>query len=48
MKVSENQVVMPLNIAVMIEKNDPVFKMQDYGFRCFITRRKKNNETRSQ
>ena len=27
MKASGNQVVLPLNIAVMIDPNDPVFKM---------------------
>ncbi len=29
MKASGNQVVMPLNIAVMIDPNDPVFKMAE-------------------
>ena len=27
MKTSKNQVVMPINVATMIDENDPVFKM---------------------
>ena len=29
MKTSKNQVVMPINVATMIDENDPVFKMAE-------------------
>ncbi len=29
MEISKNQVVMPLNVATMIDRNDPVFKMAE-------------------
>lgn len=29
MKTSKNQAVMPINVAAMIEENDPVFKMAE-------------------
>ncbi|MFR5985818.1 MAG: hypothetical protein ACLUI2_01755 [Christensenellales bacterium] len=29
MKTSKNQAVMPINVAAMIDENDPVFKMAE-------------------
>lgn len=29
MKTSKNQAVMPINVAIMIDENDPVFKMDE-------------------